>query len=72
MRINWDVVRPSLWTGAGGVVVGMVLLSYGFGFMSPTAAEKLASSSSDTAMVAVLAPICAAKFGVLPMSPNEK
>jgi hypothetical protein len=22
MRINWEVVKPSLWTGAGGVVVG--------------------------------------------------
>jgi hypothetical protein len=46
MRINWGVVKPSLWTGAGGVVVGMLLLSYGFGFMSRTAAEKLASTSS--------------------------
>ena len=41
MSINWEVVKPSLWTGAGGVVVGMFLLSYGFGFMSQTAAEKL-------------------------------
>ena len=24
IRINWDVVTPSLWTGAGGIVVGMV------------------------------------------------
>ena len=43
MRINWEVVKPSLWTGAGGVVVGMLLLSYGFGFMSRTTAEKLAT-----------------------------
>jgi hypothetical protein len=39
MRINWEVVKPSLWTGAGGVVLGMFLLSYGFGFMSRNAAE---------------------------------
>ncbi len=32
MGINWEVVKPSLWTGAGGVVVGMLLLSYGFGY----------------------------------------
>ena len=44
MRINWEVVKSSLWTGAGGVVVGMLLLSYGFGFMSRTTAEKLAST----------------------------
>jgi hypothetical protein len=66
MRINWEVVKPSLWTGVGGVVVGMVLLTYGFGFMSRTSAEKLASTSSDRAVVAVLAPICADKFSALP------
>jgi hypothetical protein len=66
MRINWDVVTPSLWTGAGGVVVGMFLLSYGFGFMSQTAAEKLASSKSEKAVIAVLAPACADKFRALP------
>jgi hypothetical protein len=43
----------------------MVLLSYGFGFMSRSAAERLASASSDTAVIAVLAPICADKFSAL-------
>jgi hypothetical protein len=62
MGINWEIVKPSLWTGAGGVVVGMVLLSYGFGFMSRTTAEKLASTSSERAVIAVLAPVCADKF----------
>jgi hypothetical protein len=66
MRINWDVVKPSLWTGAGGVVVGMLVLSSGFGFMSPTAADKLASASSERAVVAALAPVCADKFAALP------
>src|SRR5881227_264381 len=61
MRINWEVVKPSLWTGAGGVVVGMLLLSYGFGFMSRNTAEKLASTSSERADIAVLAPVCADK-----------
>jgi hypothetical protein len=66
MRINWEVVKPSLWTGAGGVIVGMLLLSYGFGFMSRTTAEKLASTSSEKAVIAVLAPACADKFRALP------
>jgi hypothetical protein len=66
LTINWDVVKPSLWTGAGGVLVGMLLLSYGFGFMSRTTAEKLASTSSERAVIAVLAPVCADKFGALP------
>ena len=66
MRINWEVVKPSLWTGAGGVIVGMVLLSYGFGFMSRTTAEKLANTSSERAVIAVLAPVCADNFRALP------
>jgi hypothetical protein len=66
MRINWEVVKPSLWTGVGGVVVGVFLLSYGFGFMSPNAAKKLASTSSEKAVIAVLAPVCADKFSALP------
>ena len=66
MRINWEVVKPSLWTGVGGVVAGMFLLSYGFGFMSRNAAEILASTSSEKAVIAVLAPVCADKFGALP------
>jgi hypothetical protein len=66
MKINWDVVKPSLWSGAGGVLVGMLLLSNGFGFMSRTTAEKLASTSAEKAIIAVLAPVCADKFGALP------
>src|ERR1700730_16712610 len=66
MTVNWEVVKPSLWTGVGGVVVGMFLLSYGFGFMSRNAAEKLASTSSERAVIAVLAPVCADQFAALP------
>ena len=66
MRINWEVVKPYLGTGAGGGVVGMVLLSYGFGFMSRNTADKLASTSSERAVIAALAPVCADKFRALP------
>lgn len=41
-------------------------MSYGFGYMSPSAAQKMAKTQSDTAVVAVLAPVCAAKFRELP------
>ena len=66
MRINWEVVKPALWTGAGGVVAGMLLLSYGFGFISRNTAEKLASTRSEAAVIAVMAPVCAEKFRALP------
>ena len=66
MTINWEVVKPALWTGAGGVVVGMLLLSYGFGFISRNTAENLASTRSETAVIAAMAPVCAEKFRALP------
>jgi alpha/beta superfamily hydrolase len=43
----------------------MWLLSYGFGFMGRTAAEKLAAAKSETAVIAALAPVCAEKFRAL-------
>jgi hypothetical protein len=66
MSINWEVVKPALWTGVGGVVIGMFLLSYGFGFMSRKTAQELASTNSERAVIAVLAPVCADKFRALP------
>jgi alpha/beta superfamily hydrolase len=65
MKINWSVVKPCLWTGAAGVLVGMWLLSYGFGFMGRTAGERLAAAKSETAVIAALAPVCAEKFRAL-------
>jgi len=44
----------------------MLVLSYGFGFMSRTTAERMARTSSETAVIAVLAPVCADKFRALP------
>lgn len=44
----------------------MALMPYGFGYMSAGAAEKLAKTRADSAVVAVLAPECAAKFRALP------
>lgn len=58
--------KAATWSAVGGVVVGMALMSYGFGYMSPSAAEKMAKTQSDAAVIAVLAPACAAKFHELP------
>ncbi|MCW5703044.1 MAG: hypothetical protein AB7I42_12880 [Bradyrhizobium sp.] len=64
--INWDVVKPSLWSAAGGMFVGALALSQVFGFISPSTAEKLAAQRSNEAVVAALAPGCAADFRALP------
>ena len=61
-----DSTKAATWSAVGGVIAGMALMSYGFGYMSPTAAEKIAKTQSDSAVVAVLAPACAAKFRELP------
>ena len=66
IKINWSVVTPSLWTGAAGMALGAFLLAQAFGFMSPSKAAKLAGETSDKAVVAALAPGCAADFRSLP------
>jgi hypothetical protein len=58
--------KPALWSAVGGVIAGMVLMSYGFGYTSPSSAEKVAQQRADGAVVAILAPGCAAKFRMLP------
>ena len=64
--INWNIVKPSLWSGAAGMALGAFLLAQGFGYMSPSSANKLAAERSDLAVVAALAPSCAADFRALP------
>ena len=58
--------KAATWSAIGGVIVGMAVMSYGFGYMSPSAAGKIAKAEADTAVVAVLAPECAVKFRALP------
>ena len=64
--INWSVVTPSLWSFGGGMVAGALVLSHVFGFMSPSTVDQRARMESDKAVVAALAPSCAADFRELP------
>lgn len=61
-----EATKPALWSAVAGVAVGMALMSYGFGYMSPSSAERIAQQRSESAVVAVMAPECAAKFRALP------
>ena len=65
-NINWNIVKPSLWTGAAGMALGAFILAQGFGYMSPSSANKVAAEKSGQAVVAALAPSCAADFRALP------
>jgi hypothetical protein len=66
LKVNWQTVKVSLWTGASGIVVGAYLLVQGFGFLNPSDAAKLAAEKSDKAVIAALAPGCAEDFRSLP------
>lgn len=65
-NINWTIVTPSLWSFAAGLVIGALALTYVFGFTSPSTTDKLAKERSHAAVVAALAPSCAADFRALP------
>ena len=63
--MNWEILKPALWSAAGGIVAGMLVLSYGFGYMSNTTAQKIADAQTEKAIIATLTPVCAEKFRAL-------
>jgi hypothetical protein len=49
------------WTAGGAILVAIVGFTWG-GWMTTSAANKLADQRADTAVVAILTPICVEKF----------
>jgi hypothetical protein len=58
--------KAATWSAIAGVIVGMALMPYAFGYISAGDAEKIAKTRTENALVAVLTPECAAKFRALP------
>lgn len=57
-----STLKPSLWGAAGGAIAVAILgFSWG-GWMTATTANKLADQRADSAVVAVLTPICVENF----------
>src|SRR3989442_7607437 len=68
--INWKATtmqvpsetKPALWGAAGGAIaLAIVGFTWG-GWMTTGTANKLADQRADTAVVAILTPICVDKF----------
>jgi hypothetical protein len=54
--------KPALWGAAGGaILLAIVGFTWG-GWMTTSAANKLADQRADTAVVAILTPICVEKL----------
>src|SRR6266498_5235422 len=54
--------NPALWGAAGGaILLAIVGFTWG-GWMTTSSANKLADQRADTAVVAILTPICVDKF----------
>jgi len=67
MRINWEVVKPLSVDRSGWSGCRYVPALVRFRLHEPECGpKKLASTSSEKAVIAVLAPVCADKFGALP------
>ena len=55
-------IKPALWGAAGGaLVLAIVGFTWG-GWITGASAEQMAKKNADTAVVAVLAPICVQQF----------
>lgn len=55
-----EKVKQWTWPFLIGLALGMVLISFGFGFVSGGTASKMAAQAAEDASVAALAPLCIA------------
>ena len=55
-------VKPAAWGAVVGAIAITVIGFWQFGWMLSSTAEKMANQRSETAVVAVLTPICVEKF----------
>ncbi len=62
MQVNWEKIKPALWGAVGG---GIVLAIIGFawgGWVTGSAAQKLAEELAEDAVIGRLAPICVEQY----------
>jgi hypothetical protein len=76
-RIMQGESLTRLWQGAAvgavlTVAVGFNWFGYGFGWVTSGQADAVAVKRVEAAVVAVLAPICAEKFALLPDADEKK
>ena len=55
-------LKPAFWGGAGGAIVLAIIGFTWGGWMTASTANKLAGQQADSAVVAVLTPVCVEKF----------
>lgn len=60
MSLHW--IKPFTWGAAVGAVAWWIVLSFAFGWTSASTAQKRADRQSEQAVIAALAPLCAANF----------
>lgn len=60
MTLSW--IKSFSWGAATGAVAWWIVLAFVFGWTSPSTAQKQADRQSEQAVVAALAPVCAANF----------
>ena len=64
-KVSW-LDKISWKSNIASFIAGMLVLAFGFGFMSQGTHEKLAKESTETAIRPYLASTCAAQFRELP------
>ena len=70
--LQGDSLTRLLQGAAAGAVATIVVGFYWGGWTLGSTAEKMAQQRSETAVVAVLAPVCAEKFAALPDAAAKK
>ena len=66
IQMRTDVIKPALYGAVGGAIA-LAIVGFGWGgWVMGSTADARAKTSSQTAVVAALAPICASQFRQTP------
>jgi hypothetical protein len=62
MQVNWEKIKPALWSAAGGAIVLAIIGFQWAGWVTGGTAQEMAAKAAKTAVVDRLAAICVEQF----------
>ncbi len=62
MQVNWEKIKPALWSAAGGAIVLAIIGFQWAGWVTGGTAKEMAAEAAKTAVVDRLAAICVEQF----------
>ncbi len=62
MQVNWEKIKPGVWSAIGGAIVLAIIGFAWGGWVTGSTAQKMAEELAQKTVVARLAPICVEQY----------